>query len=185
MDTDNKAIKTKEEKTGSTDEIFRLIERFEGSGMSRLKLRREDYFLELEKPVAGGSLQKGCAADIIQASDNKDNKRMIQGEGAEHTGDAHDNAQRAEENTEGLKKDAHEGTEVKAPIAGVFYSAPKPGAEDYTAEGRRVQKGEVLGLIEAMKMMNEITAPVSGVVKKIHIKNEEFAEYKQTLIVIV
>lgn len=56
---------------------------------------------------------------------------------------------------------------VFAPISGVFYAAREPGAEPYVREGGRVKKGDVLCIIEAMKTMNEITAPRDGVIESV------------------
>ena len=59
------------------------------------------------------------------------------------------------------------GTPVSSPMTGVFYGASSPSAEPFTKEGDNVTAGQVVGLIEAMKVFNEITAPVSGTVLKI------------------
>ena len=77
-----------------------------------------------------------------------------------------------------------EGTPVKAPLAGVFYRAPSPDAAPFVKKGQTVRKGEVVGIIEAMKMMNEITAPVSGVIKEINVENAAFAQYGDVLMTI-
>ncbi|MCS6869029.1 acetyl-CoA carboxylase biotin carboxyl carrier protein, partial [Thermus sp.] len=74
--------------------------------------------------------------------------------------------------------------EVKAPIVGTFYRAPAPDAPPYVKEGDRVEKGQVLCIIEAMKLMNEIESEVSGVVKKILVQNGEPVEYGQPLFLI-
>ncbi|MGI5848932.1 MAG: acetyl-CoA carboxylase biotin carboxyl carrier protein [Christensenellales bacterium] len=62
---------------------------------------------------------------------------------------------------------------VFAPISGVFYVAKEPGAEPFATEGSRVAKGDVLCIIEAMKMMNEICAPKSGVIERVLKKDGE------------
>lgn len=74
--------------------------------------------------------------------------------------------------------------EVRAPIVGTFYRAPAPDAPPYVEEGDRVEKGQVLCIIEAMKLMNEIESEVSGIVKKILVKNGEPVEYGQPLFLI-
>ncbi|WP_038056564.1 acetyl-CoA carboxylase biotin carboxyl carrier protein [Thermus amyloliquefaciens] len=85
-------------------------------------------------------------------------------------------------------KGAEEGcpgcVEVRAPIVGTFYRAPAPDAPPYVKEGDRVEKGQVLCIIEAMKLMNEIESEVSGIVKKILVKNGEPVEYGQPLFLI-
>lgn len=74
--------------------------------------------------------------------------------------------------------------EVRAPIVGTFYRAPAPDAPPYVKEGDRVEKGQVLCIIEAMKLMNEIESEVSGIVKKILVQNGEPVEYGQPLFLI-
>jgi acetyl-CoA carboxylase biotin carboxyl carrier protein len=71
--------------------------------------------------------------------------------------------------------------EVKSPMVGTFYSASEPGAKPYTAVGSRVTKGQVLCIIEAMKIMNEIEAEVSGIVKEVCVDDAHPVEYGQVL----
>jgi len=77
-----------------------------------------------------------------------------------------------------------EGFLVAAPMVGTFYASSSPGAAPYVQVGDRVNEGDTLCIIEAMKMMNQIDADVSGVVKSIRVQNGEAVEYGQTLIVI-
>ena len=76
------------------------------------------------------------------------------------------------------------GHEVTAPMVGTFYGAASPGASPYVQVGDKVSEGDVLCIIEAMKMMNQIEAEVSGVIKSIKVQNGEPVEYGQTLFVI-
>jgi acetyl-CoA carboxylase biotin carboxyl carrier protein len=77
-----------------------------------------------------------------------------------------------------------EGFAVAAPMVGTFYAASSPGAAPYVQVGDRVNEGDTLCIIEAMKMMNQIEADMSGVIKSIRVQNGEPVEYGQTLIVI-
>jgi len=77
-----------------------------------------------------------------------------------------------------------DGFLVTAPMVGTFYAASSPGAAPYVQVGDRVNEGDTLCIIEAMKMMNQIDADVSGVVKSIRVQNGEPVEYGQTLIVV-
>lgn len=70
---------------------------------------------------------------------------------------------------------------VKAPLVGTFYAAPSPDADPFVQEGQKVSKGETLCILEAMKMMNELTAPYDLVVRRILGVNGEMAEYNQVL----
>jgi acetyl-CoA carboxylase biotin carboxyl carrier protein len=85
---------------------------------------------------------------------------------------------------EAPKEDTSKYVEVKAPIVGTFYRAPSPDAEPFVKEGDTVKKGQVLCIIEAMKLMNEIESEVSGVVRKILVSNGEPVEYGQVLFLI-
>lgn len=79
---------------------------------------------------------------------------------------------------------ASAGTPVKAPIVGTFYASSSPDAAPYVKVGDRVEAGQVLCIIEAMKLMNEIEAEQSGVIREILVKNAEPVEYGQTLFMI-
>lgn len=70
---------------------------------------------------------------------------------------------------------------VASPLVGTFYSASSPDAEDFVKVGDHVKKGQVLGIIEAMKLMNEIESDFDGVVEAILVKNEDVVEYGQPL----
>ena len=76
------------------------------------------------------------------------------------------------------------GNVVKSPLVGIFYASATPESEAYVSVGDTVKKGQVLGIIEAMKLMNEIESEYDGVVKEILIENEQRAEYGQPLFVI-
>src|SRR5689334_22700439 len=76
-------------------------------------------------------------------------------------------------------KDSH--LEVKSPMVGTFYSAPEPGAKPYVSVGTRVSKGQILCIIEAMKIMNEIESEYSGVIKEILVQDAQPVEYGQVL----
>lgn len=84
----------------------------------------------------------------------------------------------------GAQEEQAAGTPITAPLAGIFYRAPKPGEKPFVEVGSKVEKGETVGLIEAMKMISEIPAPCSGIVKSILADDAEFAEYGKALIVI-
>jgi acetyl-CoA carboxylase biotin carboxyl carrier protein len=71
--------------------------------------------------------------------------------------------------------------EVKSPMVGTYYGAPEPGARPYVSPGDRVQKGQTLCIIEAMKIMNEIESEYTGVVKEILAQDAQPVEYGQVL----
>jgi acetyl-CoA carboxylase biotin carboxyl carrier protein len=76
------------------------------------------------------------------------------------------------------------GKVVEAPMVGTFYRSSSPGASPFAEVGQSVQEGDVLCIIEAMKMMNEIAAETSGTIKAVEVENGEPVEYGQPLFVL-
>ena len=77
-----------------------------------------------------------------------------------------------------------EGYAVTAPMVGTYYSSPSPGSPQFVQVGDRVNEGDTLCIVEAMKMMNQIEAEVSGTIKSIRVQNGDPVEYGQILFVI-
>ncbi len=73
---------------------------------------------------------------------------------------------------------------IKSPFVGTFYRAPSPETPPFTEVGQRVEVGQTLCIVEAMKLMNEIEADTSGTVKKILVDNAQAVEFDQPLFVI-
>ena len=82
-------------------------------------------------------------------------------------------------------EEAAAGNIVESPLVGTFYSAPAEDAESFVKVGDRVEKGQTLGIVEAMKLMNEIESDYSGTVAEILVNNQEGVEYGQPLFRIV
>lgn len=77
-----------------------------------------------------------------------------------------------------------DGFGVISPMVGTFYSGPSPGSPDFVQVGDRVNEGDTLCIVEAMKMMNQIDADVAGTIKSIRVQNGDPVEYGQVLFVI-
>ena len=73
---------------------------------------------------------------------------------------------------------------VKAPMVGVFYASPKPGDPPFVSVGDAVTSATVVGIVEVMKLMNNLEAKTEGTVVRILVKNEQAVEYGQPLMVI-
>ena len=71
--------------------------------------------------------------------------------------------------------------EIKSPMVGTYYAAPEPGGEPYVKVGSRVATGQVVCIIEAMKIMNEIESEVAGVVREVLVENAQPVEFGQLL----
>lgn len=78
-------------------------------------------------------------------------------------------------------EDTTDFTVVKSPIVGTFYSKPSPTSETFVNLGDKVRKGQVLCIIEAMKVMNEIESPCDGVIQEICVNDAEIVEFSQPL----
>ena len=76
------------------------------------------------------------------------------------------------------------GNLISSPMVGTYYSAPSPSAKPFVTVGQHVNKGDTIGIIEAMKIMNQIEADHSGTVVEILVKDGEAVEFGQALIVI-
>lgn len=77
-----------------------------------------------------------------------------------------------------------EGQVVTSPLVGTFYASSGPKAEHYVRVGDPVRKGQILGIVEAMKLMNEIESEFDGTVKEIYVENEQMVEYGQPMFLI-
>ena len=80
--------------------------------------------------------------------------------------------------------ESFEGEDQLSPMPGTFYSAPTPEDEPFVSEGDVVKKGQVLCIIEAMKIMNEIESEFDGTIMKVNVNNGDPVEYNQPLFVI-
>lgn len=74
------------------------------------------------------------------------------------------------------------GEVIEAPMVGVVYLQATPDADPYVKVGDKVEQGDVLCIVEAMKLMNEIQAPFSGIITEVFVQNEEVVEYGQPLL---
>jgi acetyl-CoA carboxylase biotin carboxyl carrier protein len=78
--------------------------------------------------------------------------------------------------TETPKPTAPQGTPITSPMMGIFYTASSPGTPPFAKPGDKVSAGQVVGLVEAMKVFNEITTPVSGTVLQIYVENAQLVQ---------
>lgn len=91
---------------------------------------------------------------------------------------------KVESNNEKTEQKVEEGNIVKSPMVGTFYLKPSPTSAPYVEVGQKVKKGDVLCIIEAMKLMNEIESEFDGEIKEILVKDEEPVEYGKPLFII-
>jgi len=140
--------------------IKQLVEIFEKSSLSIMDTTDGEFKLRLEKNI-------GCEAQpIVQRTAPVVNALPTPAPILEQTGGVVD--------FNGI-------TEIKSPMVGVFYTAPSPGAKPYVTRGSKVKKGDILCIIEAMKLMNEILAETDGEIVDVCAENGEVVEFSQVL----
>tara|TARA_B100000886_G_scaffold136111_1_gene91869 strand:+ start:920 stop:1330 length:411 start_codon:yes stop_codon:yes gene_type:complete len=86
--------------------------------------------------------------------------------------------------SENIKLDNASGTEVPSPIIGTAYLAPEPGGKKFVEVGKKINKGDTIMIVEAMKTMNHIPSPLNGTVKKICVEDGQPVEYGHTIAII-
>lgn len=93
-------------------------------------------------------------------------------------------AAQAAQNVETAQPEVDNNKYVTSPLVGTFHCAPTPNGKPFVTEGAKVNKGDKLCIIEAMKVMNEITAKEAGTIKKILVSDNQMVEYGQKLFII-
>ena len=148
------------------EEIKELIQALEQSSLTSLELTRGETSVKLTKnhivsPVPQAAPSAEIPVPVIQAAPFVSNMSA--------------------EPAEPVKVEQPEGRAVTCPLVGVFYAAPSPNDAPFVSVGSTVKKGDVLCIVEAMKLMNEITAEQDGTITEICVENGQVVEFGQTL----
>ncbi|MBU0997770.1 MAG: acetyl-CoA carboxylase biotin carboxyl carrier protein [Firmicutes bacterium] len=136
-------------------DVLQIIKDFEASSLTSLELEIEDIKVKMSKEVPHKQTPVYSKPEYIQ-----------------------------DPFMETQKVEPIKGHDVKSPLVGTFFSASSPDAEPFIRVGDAVKKGDTLCIIEAMKIMNEITAPVSGTILAIKAKNGDAIGFDQVLVTI-
>ena len=145
------------------ENIIRLIEAVEKAGLASFELKEGEFSLSMASARGAEPIVMAAPMTAVSAA-----------AGA---------ALQPQEDTSEMKSAMMEGLEaVTSPLVGVFYEAPGQGEAPFVRVGDRVKKGQTIGIIEALKLMNEIPATCDGVVESILVKNEQTVEYGQPLV---
>jgi len=91
---------------------------------------------------------------------------------------------KSEIKSENIKVEKVSGTEVPSPIIGTAYLAPEPGGKKFVEVGKKINKGDTLMIVEAMKTMNHVPSPTAGTIKQICVEDGQPVEYGHTLVII-
>ncbi len=166
------------------DKVIALIHAVSDSKLTGLILEEGNLHLELQKvPVLKGQetgLQtvtevKSCLEEMPQSVEEVQIQRVEEQDILREEDEKKDVV---------LAKEEENDTAVCSPLVGTFYCAPSEGEEPFVKVGDRVSKGQVLGIIEAMKLMNEIESERDGVISAVLVENGQIVEYGQTLFLI-
>lgn len=154
-------------------DIYDVMDRFEQSGIARLKLTYDGVELELDRSAAPAA---GAAAPIVVAAPAPGMVPPAPVAAPE----AAANVASAPEVP--VAAPAEEGLFITAPLVGTFYAAPAPDKDPYVQPGDAVKKGDTVCLLEAMKMMSEVTAPCDCVIEEIMVADGELCSFGAPLI---
>lgn len=147
--------------------LYRLIDRIEHSNFTYFEWKEGDQALVLSKDQGPHSNQTSFNREpFLESGIQKKDSEKVQ--------------VMEKEEGQGLETGGKLET-VKSPIVGVAYLKPNPSASVFVNQGDRIEVGQTLFIVEAMKLMNEITSPVKGIVKSIQVENEEVVEFDQVL----
>ena len=141
--------------------IKSLAQILESSGLTAIEVSEGDSKIRLEKKIIGAFNSQSFSQSMMQPP-------MIPSENK-----AHIITEKA--------VDFNNIKEIKSPMVGVFYGSPAPDAQAFVKVGSKVKKGDVLCIIEAMKLMNEIVAEIDGEIVDICVENGQVVEFSQIL----
>ncbi|MDI6850964.1 MAG: acetyl-CoA carboxylase biotin carboxyl carrier protein [bacterium] len=147
------------------EKLKRLLEFMEEHDLQEMELKGLFYHIKLRKA--------GETNYIPLEQTNKSEKQTIVSSGSASVQPA-----------EAKKESENNYYQIRSPMVGTFYRSPSPGAEPYVKEGDIVKKGQVLCIIEAMKVMNEIESDVNGRIVKVLVENGKPVEYNQPLFLV-
>ena len=136
-------------------DVYELLDKFDGSACCEMELNLNGMQLNLKKY---SSIATPSGLNNVVAGNTQTQAEQVTDN--ESAGDA---------------------VEIKAPLVGTFYQAPGPDEQPYVKVGQQVKKGDVVGIIEAMKLMNEVVAPQDGVILSIDATDGNMVQYGQVL----
>ena len=159
-------------------DVYELLDKFDGSACCEMELNLNGMQLNLKKyssiAVPSG-LNNASGLNNVVAGNTQ---TVVSGNIQAGLQGAVTQTQ-AEQVTDNAS--AGDAVEIKAPLVGTFYQAPGPDEQPYVKVGQQVKKGEVVGIIEAMKLMNEVVAPQDGVILSIDATDGNMVQYGQVL----
>jgi acetyl-CoA carboxylase biotin carboxyl carrier protein len=152
--------------------VKKLIELLEESGIGEIEIKEGEESVRISRGVSGTLAGPAPAAYAAPPP-------------AAPAATTPPPAAAPEPDAEGSARPATSGTVVKSPMVGTFYRSPSPSSAAFVEVGKTVKAGDVLCIVEAMKMMNQIEAEVSGTIEAVLVENGEPVEFDQPLFHII
>jgi len=142
------------------NKVNELAKVMKDNGLSRLKIEESDFKISLEREIPQTMQavpQRSAQVAVTTAAQDADDIQAVPSQEKEVL------------------------IAIKSPMVGVFYASPSPGDKAYATVGDKIKKGDVLCIIEAMKLMNEINAECGGVIEEVCVGNGQVVEFDQPL----
>lgn len=153
-------------------DIYEIMDKFEQSSIIELQLKINDIEMLCKKESKAHTSNRNTLIFNPEEEKNEEDSKKSSKEGSK---------EKCKEKSE-KGYDVNPVFEMKAKVAGTFYRASSPESEPFVQVGQSISKGDIIGMIEAMKMMNEVISPVNGKIVEIIAKNEELVEFDSVLI---
>lgn len=151
-------------------DLLTLIDKLDKSTLTFLDYKRDDNHVILSKNAVNESMSQAKAEAVDNHLQQNEKVEVVQ-----------EKAPETEQLTEAPREELT-GEVVTSPMVGVVYLQANPDADPYIQVGERVEQGDVICIIEAMKLMNEIQAPKSGIIEEILVENESVVEFGQAIV---
>ena len=145
-------------------QIKNLMKEFEDSKIHKLEIKDNEFSIKLEK---------------------EDNNTFVSSPNFAPVGSFTENTMTKEQDQKVEEPEVNNNILVRSPLVGTFYQSPSPDSEPFAKVNQKVNKGDVIFIVEAMKVMNEITSPVNGTIVSINVKDATMVEFDQIVMEIM
>ncbi|MGL5352547.1 MAG: acetyl-CoA carboxylase biotin carboxyl carrier protein [Clostridium sp.] len=153
-------------------DIKALVEMVNSSELAYFELKMDDNYIKMDKSLNRGMVEKTCIENVVNTTDvskNNISNEIVNKNVSENI---------IEETV--VKEDLDLLT-INSPMVGTYYAAPSPDKDPFVCVGKVISKGDVLCIVEAMKLMNEIEAEYSGEIVKVLVEEGQMVEYGQPM----
>jgi len=153
-------------------DIKELIEMINSSELAYFELKMDDNYIKMDKSLSRNLVKNTATENVSSIADTNTNNYSSEA----------GNKNNAEEFIEKvLVKEDEDLLTITSPMVGTFYGSPSPDSTPFVSEGTKVSKGDVLCIVEAMKLMNEIESEYNGEIVKVLIEEGQMVEYGQPI----